>query len=96
MYRIYVIHCAEHSLPHEQGWFLGPDLQYNKQHKTSTHIIIIFKNMFTAISDMKWFAFEEWQKGNERVVLITKILMVEDVFEFAIDKWQQRNPNLPT
>lgn len=42
--------------------------------------------MFTAISDMKWFAFEEWQKGNERVVLITKILMVEDVFEFAIDK----------
>lgn len=42
--------------------------------------------MFTAISDTEWFAFEEWQEGNERVVLITKILMVEDVFEFAIDK----------
>lgn len=76
--------------------FLGPDLQYNKQHKTTTHIINIFKNMFTAISDGKWFAFEEWEKGNERLVLITKILMVEDVFEFAIEKWQQSNPNPPT
>ena len=69
-----------------QAQFLGPDLQYKKQHKTTTHIINIFKNMFTAISDGKWFAFEEWEKGNERLVLITKILMVEDVFEFAIEK----------
>lgn len=53
----------------------------------------IFKNMFTAVSDEKWFASEEWEKGNRRVVLITKILMVEDVFEFAIEKQQQSNPN---
>lgn len=49
--------------------------------------------MFTAVSDEKWFASEEWEKGNRRVVLITKILMVEDVFEFAIEKQQQSNPN---
>lgn len=52
--------------------------------------------MFTAISDGKWFAFEELRKGNERVVLITKILMGEDVFEFAIEKRQQSNLNPPT
>lgn len=39
--------------------FLGWDPQCNMKDKTSTHIMNIFKNMFTDINDEKLFVAEE-------------------------------------